>query len=243
MTISSTVIAALQYDGGVVIGADSQTSDPIGNVRWSSRKLEQIANRQLVAGFSGQVAVLRKMQAAIDKRFASSRPTTFAKLDRVVGFISDALQPVYEEQSKKHPNANFGSIWKISAVGLVACWAEGKPHILEIEHNGEIDRHANFRAVGSGTVSAYAVWKAFGAERLSQCSEGMAIQIMWRILKVCIDTEMSGVGEPVVMWAITENRARQIRSSELDIIKQTEEGDFLFSLSDSLHADAENRSG
>ena len=240
MPISSTVIAALQYDGGVVIGADSQTSDPIGNVRWSSRKLEQIANKRLVAGFSGQVAVLRKMQSAIDTRFANSRPTTFERLDRVIGFISDALQTVYEEQSKKHPNANFGSIWKISAVGLVACWAEGKPHILEIEHNGEIDWHAHFRAVGSGAGSAYAVWKAYGAERLSQNSEGMALQIMWRILNVCIDTEMAGVGEPLVMWAITEGRARQIRSPELDIIRQTEDRDFLFSLSDSLHADAMN---
>ena len=232
MPISSTVIAALQYDAGVVIGADSQTSDPIGRVRWQSRKLEQIASRDLIAGFSGHVAVIQKLQAAIDQRFASSRHTTFDKLDRVINNIHSALQPVYEAQSKKHPTASFDSIWKVAAVGIAVCWAEGEPHILEIEHNGEIDRHAHFRAVGSGSVSAYAVWKAFGAERLSQSSEGMALQIMWRILNVCIETEIAGVGEPVTMWAITENKTRQIQSTELDAIKQAEDRDFLFSLID-----------
>ena len=172
------------------------------------------------------------MQAAVDQRFASSHRTTFDRLNRVLNNIHVALQPVYEEQSKKHPHAKLESIWKSTTVGLAVCWAEGEPHILEIEHNGEIDVHAHFRAVGSGAVSAYAVWKAFGAERLSQSSEGMALQIMWRILNLCIETEMIGVGEPVAMWAITENKTRQIQSAELDAIKQVEDRDFLFPLVD-----------
>ena len=230
MSISSTVIAALKYRDGVVIGADSQTSDPLGQMRWQSRKLKQIANRSLVAGFSGQTSVINRLQVAIDNSFSTSRSTTFDKLDRVMGFIN-ALQPVYEEQSKKHPNVPLGrSIWNISAVGLVACWAEGKPHILEIEHNGEIDKHAYFRAIGSGANSAQAVWAAFGAQRLSQYAEGMALQIMWRILKVCIETEFEGVGEPIVIWSITKDKTRQIQSAELDNIRQVEDRDFLFSL-------------
>ena len=34
------------------------------------------------------------------------------------------------------------------------------------------------------------------------------------------------------MWAITENKTRQIQSAELDAIKQVEDRDFLFSLVD-----------
>jgi 20S proteasome alpha/beta subunit len=227
---SSTIVAALRFDTGVVIGADSQTSDLVGRVRWPSEKLGQIAETSLVVGFSGQVAPMEQMRAALRAKLRHS--TTFKRQDRVIGLIDKALSPVYEELSQKYPDIKWdGSIWKIGVTGLAAYWAEDEPRILEIEANGLLDPHRNFRAIGSGTSTAYAAWRALGAEQLSQLQEGTALQAMWRILRVCIETEVAGVSEPVVMWVIAKDKARKIQDSEMDSLREVADRDFLFSLS------------
>jgi len=40
MSESTTIIAALKFEGGVVIAADSQASDPVAQVRWPVEKLD-----------------------------------------------------------------------------------------------------------------------------------------------------------------------------------------------------------
>ena len=113
-------------------------------------------------------------------------------------------------------------------MGLAAYWAEGAPRILEIEPNGECDSYPDFRAVGSGAKSAYAAWRVLGAEQLSQLGEGVALQAMFRILQVCIETEESGVSEPIVMWVINEDSPRKVPASELDTLQEFAKRDFLF---------------
>ena len=54
---------------------------------------------------------------------------------------------------------------------------------------------------------------------------------MWRILRVCIETEVAGVSEPVVMWVIAKDKARKIQDSEMDSLREVADRDFLFSLS------------
>ena len=214
----------------MVIGADSQTSDYTAGVRWSSQKLEQISNRPLVVGFSGHVSPLRKIRAVLDEGFARSRSATFQKRDRVPNLIQKMLRPIYEDLSQKHPDAKPGSVWKITVAGLTVYWAENAPQILEVEDNGEVNFHDHFRAIGSGARSAYAAWTALGREQLSEYPEGMALKILWRILDVCIETELAGVGWPVEIWAITEKGARHILGAELDSLEEISNRDFLFSL-------------
>ena len=132
--------------------------------------------------------------------------------------------------SEKYPAADWNSIWKVAPTGLAICWAEGAPRIFEIEVNGIVDSHENFRAVGSGTNSAYAAWNALGGQQLSGLAEGVALQLMARILQVSIDTDLAGVANPISIWVVTENKARQVQSSEMDSIRQVGTHNFLFSL-------------
>ena len=115
-------------------------------------------------------------------------------------------------------------------MGLAICWAEGAPRIFEIEANGMVDDHEAFRAVGSGTNSAYAAWNALGGQQLSGLAEGVALQLMARILQVSIETDVSGVADPIVIWVVTQNNARQVQSAEMDSIRQVGTHNFLFSL-------------
>ena len=146
--------------------------------------------------------------------------------------IATALLPEYRKLSEKFPNAHPESFWRSGVTGLATYWAEGEPRILEIEANCECDdSYRFFRAIGSGTRSAYAAWRALGAEQLSQFQEGMALQFMFRILQICIDTEESGVSEPIVMWVVTESGIRKVPDSQTDSLLEVANRDFLFSLS------------
>ena len=169
------------------------------------------------------------MQALLNGKL--DHATTFKRDDRVIGTIRSALLPEYRALSEKFPNATLESIWNTSVTGLAAYWAEDKPRILEIETNCECDAYDHFRAVGSGAKSAHAAWRALGAEQLSQLREGMALQAMFRILQVCIETEVAGVSGPIVMWVITEDKARRISDTEMDALQEVAIRDFLFSLS------------
>ena len=121
-------------------------------------------------------------------------------------------------------------MWKVTAIGLAAYWA-GEPRILEIEHNGQCDpSHRQFRAIGSGTKSAYAAWKALGAERLSDLDEGSALQVLCRIISVSIDTDVAGVSLPMSLSVVTETGARALKDTEINRLMQVAERDLFLSL-------------
>ena len=171
------------------------------------------------------------MKCLLNDAFRSP-DNTFKRQRRVINVIKRALLPEYRDLSAKYPNANPVSFWRQTPRGLAACWAEDEPRILEIEGNCECDdSYLYFHAIGSGARSAYAAWRALGAEQLSQRQEGLALQVMFRILQVCIDTEESGVAEPTVMWVITETSIRKVSESHKNSLSQVADRDFLFSLS------------
>ena len=156
MPDSNTVIAALKYQGGVLMGADSQVSDLVVQVRWPIEKLSQVQQHPLVIGLSGSMGRGDRAREALDA--TGFRSTTFDKKDRVQGLIEGSLTPVYEgiQKASKPPGAG---IHEIALTGLAVFWAEGEPHIFETEFNGDNSFHQSFHAIGSGGSTAYAVYR------------------------------------------------------------------------------------
>ena len=228
MSLSSTIIAALRFNNGVVIGADSQTSDLVNGVRWESGKLNRIGETSLVVGFTGQTGPIENMRVALAHEAESL--AEFERHAHLVRHIHQTLSPIFRELYQQYPDAKWDTIWKVLVGGLAAYWAEGNPRILEIEANGQCETHRSFRAIGSGARSSYAAWRALGGEQLSQLQEGIALQVMLRILEVCIETEVSGVSDPVIMWVVEEGRVRRVADSQMDNLREVAQRDFLFSL-------------
>ena len=213
MGTSSTVIAALKYQGGVVIGADSQASDQVARVRWPVEKLDRVANCPCVIGFSGSVGMAQRVRSEVEQQ--QLRAATFDRRDRVRRALDGCFAPVYETISRtSHPPTR--GVPQIALWSLAVYWAEEAPHILEYEINGDSSFHESFHAIGSASQTAYAVYRTLGGSRLTSVDQPKAILVMLRILSTCVGVEMSGVSEPLSAWVIGPDRASRVSPDEIE---------------------------
>lgn len=217
MSESITIIAALKFEGGVVIAADSQASDPVAEVRWPVEKLDCVGGHPCVVGFSGAVA--RAQQARSKLEATTLHANMFKKRDKIRDAADRCLSPIYQ-QIKKANDGVRRDIYLTSLWGLMVFWAEEAPQILECGINGDLEFHPYFQAIGSGAKTAHAIYRTLGGERLSSLDERKALLVMLRILRTCVNVEVSGVSEPLSAWVIFQNKARKISPDEIQPILQ-----------------------
>lgn len=217
MSESTTVIAALKFEGGVVIAGDSQASDPVAEVRWPVEKLDCIGGHPCVLGFSGNIA--RAQQARSKLEAITLYPNTFKKRDRIRDAVDRCLSPVYQ-QIKQANDGVRRDIYKTSLWGLLAYWAEEAPHILECGLNGDIEFHDYFQAIGSGAKTAHAIYRTLGGWRLSRLGEHKILLVMLRILRTCVNVELWGVSEPLSVWIVSHNNVRKVSPDEVEANRQ-----------------------
>lgn len=219
MAASSTVIAALRYADGIVIGADSQVSDHNARVRWSVEKLHQVGSWPLVVGFSGSLGIATRARRDIES--IGWRSTTFKNPERVQKAIAAAVTPHIETlRASMDPGHPFNHVFGMQGLsGLTAYYAK-EPTILELEPSGDRFVHSHFHAIGSGAQTAHAIWRTIGGRELSALDEGLALDVMLRILQTCVDVEMAGVGGPFTVYIVSAKGARRLSNHELDFVEQ-----------------------
>lgn len=212
MGISTTVIAALKFEGGVVIAADSQASDIVAEVRWPVEKLDCIGSHPCVVGFSGSISNSQRARAALEA--ITLHPNMFDKRDRIRDTIARCLSPIYQ-QIKQANDGVRRDIYLTSLWGLLVYWAEGAPQILECGINGDIEFHEYFHAIGSGAKTAYAIHRTLGGKRLCTLDERRALPVLLRILRTCVDVEVWGISEPLSVWIVSQGKARKLSEDEI----------------------------
>lgn len=217
MSESTTVIAALKYEGGVVIAADSQASDLVAEVRWPVEKLDCIGGHPCVLGLSGSLA--RAQQARSKLETTTFHTNMFKKRDRIRDAIDRFLSPVYQ-QIKQANDGVKRDIYLTSLWGLMAFYAEEAPQILECGVNGDIEFHDYFQAIGSGAKTAHAIYRTLGGQRLSRLGEHKALLVMLRILRTCVNVELWGVSEPLSVWVVSSNNARRVSPDAIEANRQ-----------------------
>lgn len=99
--------------------------------------------------------------------------------------------------------------------GLSVFWAEGSSHILEHETSRDCCFHEYFHAVGSGSNTAYAIFRTLGGRKLIDINEQRSIQATLRILRTCIAVEPAGVSEPFHLWIVTAQGARKLPDDQI----------------------------
>lgn len=213
MPTSSTVIAALKFQDGVIIAGDSQASDPVAGVRWPTGKLfRPNPSFPLVIGFSGSVG--RAQRAVGELQETKLHQNQFKNRGTIQKVIDNCLSPVFQEiREKADPRRN--DLWNMTLWGLGAVWAGDQPHIIELEFNTDSSFHDFFHAIGSGAQTAYAVFRTLGGRNLVGLDEPRAIMAMLRILRTAVDVDMSGVSPPFAAWVITASKVRSIGQDEL----------------------------
>lgn len=187
-----TVIAALKFEGGVILAADSQATDDFGNVRWQVEKPFQVASFPCVVCLSGSMGMNDRVKKDVLARTWHSN--TFDRRDRVRDAVDASFVNVYkviEERNRPIP------LW-----GLAAFWAEGAAHILEHEPTGDCSFHDHFQSIGSGAATARAIYRTLGGPLLAAIDEQKAILVVLRILRTCVSVEKMGVSDPFHVWLI-----------------------------------------
>lgn len=126
-----------------------------------------------------------------------------------------SLAPHYQEIQDRWANPpNY--LFEVCIWGLAAFWAEASPQILELEINGDSSLHNSFLAIGSGSNSAYAVYKTLGGGRLCDLEEGKALAAILRILKTSVSVDMAGVNDPYHVWVVSASGTRKVSEEEID---------------------------
>ena len=221
MPESLTLVTALKFRGGVVIAADSQVTDSAVGIRWPIEKLVQVGKHPLVVGFSGSGGKGKLAGKTLQQ--ASFKDTTFLKPERVEGMIVGKLQPIYGRiQAESKPP--YKDWQEIALTGLAVFWAGGRPHLLEMEKNGDIYPHDYFHALGSAGRAAYAVYNTLapaGEEaRLLNVDERKTLMAILRIVRTAINVEAAGVSEPIQVYIIRNGKVRSLLKEEIGIHMQ-----------------------
>ena len=217
MAESTTIIAALKFQGGVVIAADSQVSDTAAQVRWPIEKLERVGDKPLVLGFSGSVGMAQRARKQLEA--TTLHPDMFNKRHLVQDAMDRCLAPIYRKIKEDiHPPAK---IFEVCLWGLSVFWAENAPQILEHEFSSDSSFHDYFHAIGSAANTAYAIYRTLGGARLCTVAERWALPVMLRILRTCVSVELWGVSEPLSVWVVLGGKARKVSLDEIQTHLQT----------------------
>jgi len=213
MSTSQTLIAALKFQSGVIIAADTQASDIVAHVRWTCEKLDCIGSHPCVIGFSGSIGRAQRARESIEG--TRLHANMFQRKQRIRDALDRCLRPIYREiREESVKGASF--ILQQGLWGLATYWAENEAHILEFPLNGDSEFHPNFHAIGSGANTAHAIYRTLGGEQLSNLDERRALPAMLRILGTSIKVEQQGVSEPLTGWIVTQGRARNISEDEIE---------------------------
>ena len=218
MPTSTTVIAALKFESGVVIASDSQASDPVAQVKWPISKLHPSGTFPLVVGFSGNVGEGDRVWEKLQKE--RIRPNMLKKRELVRNLLDRSFQPRYEAIRKMLANPVAHPFWEIGLWGISAFWCNSAPHILEHELSGVTTFHPSFHAIGSGANTAYAICRTLGGTKLSSLDEHKATLAMIRILRTSMDVEVQGVSGPIALYAVTEKTAKLLNEDIMNTYQQ-----------------------
>src|SRR2546425_281830 len=126
-----TLIAGIVCDDGVVLAAESATSDFESGTKQPTTKIKRLGAQRVMYAGSGDVGLLQKIDAALTG-FIVPPGIKRARQD-----LRSRIFPALEEGMKFHtPYPQVGLNVPPSAVLLFAFICAGRPCLLEIEKDG-----------------------------------------------------------------------------------------------------------
>lgn len=207
-----TLIVAIGCSDGVVIAADSASSDEASGAKQSTAaKIRQVRDFPIAFGGSGDVGLLQKIYDEIG---------LMAKPQDVKNYRADIkrrVSPIQKEAISLHVgHPQYGGNHRTPIAGmLIVGLIKNKPWILEIDPNCTDtiydDNLGNFHAIGSGAIWAHAY---FRPHLYSPRNCALAQVFACRILEDSINIAMMGLAHPIHIHTIKSDGGYQIASSE-----------------------------
>lgn len=195
-----TLIVALACSDGIVMGADSASSDPMSGTKQPVIKIQQVGNKPILFGGAGDVGLIQKVMEALDNLTIPASPK-FATIRQI---IKQTCLPEMKEAADTHIRHFLpGYDSPPTAIFLFGCIHRKLPFILEIEADGRdtvYDKNLGyFHAIGSGKALAQAIIRPhLTRDRDLELGKILA----YRILEDSIELAASGLAKPIHLYTL-----------------------------------------
>lgn len=211
-----TLIVALACEDGVVLAADSASSEDVGT-KMPVCKVNRIGELPIIWGGSGNVSVLQKMESRLEHIKMKNR------FEATIGEIKGAVCQIQKEALDGHvPYPGRPYETPPAGIALFAAVHDQQPWVFEIERNGEDtvmdDRYGRFAAAGSGKIFAHAIARPYlfhqpRSLRVGQC-------IAYRVVQDSIALASAGLCEPIEMaWVDRDGHVSSLENNERQAIE------------------------
>jgi 20S proteasome alpha/beta subunit len=212
------ILAIACEEEGVVIGADSASSDLEAGTKQITEKIKQIGTFPILYGGSGDAGLIQKIAEGLN----SLKPP--AKIKRIRQEIKGIVVPELKDSISSHvayPAQGFN--FPPAAIFLCVGVCDKIPWILEIEKDGRDTIYdadlGHFAAIGSGKPFAQAL---FRLHLLTKRDLGLCKIFACRILEDAIDLSSSGLSRPIFMWTISiDGKVEKLSPNDIKGISQT----------------------
>jgi proteasome beta subunit len=215
-----TLVVALACQDGCVFASDGQATvySSGGPIKQPIQKIKKLGDHTLW-GASGSLGLIQRIGARLD-----SVPTEYknAGLDNLVSDISGIVYQLRGETLQRHRNL-YGQERDHEAETvdlLLAEYRGGNSRILHVTRDGitEFLEEIGIGASGIGDTFAYTILKGFNVRQLTVDAGKV---LAYRVIRDAIDVGAFGLGEPIDIWVITEQGAKQMSPEEMAAIRDT----------------------
>ncbi|MGV0837230.1 proteasome protein [Mycolicibacterium thermoresistibile] len=213
-----TVVIALRCADGLVMGSDSQITDPGRGISYPDQKLHPLGDRAAWGG-SGSRAVLHDLEQAFSaeaEAIVESEDIGRALQARVV----PAMKHHYATFIERVPALDSSGATPATFV-LAAGYADDRPFIIDIDPHGLIGHHIDtgFQAVGSGAPMAQQAYVLLANFRMSDRGVDHGLLAVLRVLDA-LDVSSPSVGGPMDLCRITPDGAHHLSPDEVEQVRE-----------------------
>ncbi|MBI4480043.1 MAG: hypothetical protein HY651_08485 [Acidobacteria bacterium] len=211
-----TLILAIKCSDGIVIAADSASSDLDAGTKQPTEKIKKLGNHTIVYGGSGDVGLLQKLGDAVNGL------NTTTSIKRIRQELKKLAVPELKDSAELHvryPRQGFHE--PPEAILLFAGVTARTPWILEIEKDGRDtiygDDLGNFAAIGSGKPLAQAI---FRPHLKSQRDLNLGKIFAYRVIDDAIELSVMGLCHPIHISTIDlDGTILKVEAAELQALR------------------------
>lgn len=212
-----TVVLAIRCANGIVLGSDSQITDPGRGLTYPAQKLHPLGTNAAWGG-SGSRAVLYD----IEQIFHDEADAIIEAKN-----IGHALQARVLPVLKHHYDTFIPKVPGEEAAGtpasyiLAAGYSGEVPFIIDIDPNGLIGHHeeTGFQSVGSGAPLAQQAHALLTHFRMNERDVDYGVVAALRVLDA-LDASSPSVGGPMDLCRITPDGAHHLDPDEVEKVRR-----------------------
>lgn len=214
-----TLIVAIGCTDGVILAADSASTDADTAIKQPTMKLRQIDGQPVLFGGSGDVGLIQKVTSSLARVTVTGKSLDLLRKD-----LQRAVARELREAVQNHiPQQIQGYHQPPQAIFMFAGVYRAAPWILEVAIDGRDtmynEAHGYFNAIGSGKPLAQAIFRPHLATERDIRKGKVAA---YRIVDDAIDMAAGGLSRPIYISAMAlDGKISQVSPEEMSGIADT----------------------